>query len=229
MSQLVGVKRNLWFTEQGRVRRANFPIDGLVLYLPLWHPELTGSPIISKDLNALSCAVTGAVWTSTGRTFDGSDDTINCGVSDVLNLAAGAHTILLWAKTTTTDEKYLYLRWTYPSGYGMAISATQKLQIWAGTDPPGWLAGNSTFNDGLWHLVGYSKNGTAVTVWLDGQADGTPTGGVGLTNPGATAYIASRDGGNCWSGSIGEGWIYNRIVSAVEANHIYSSTKWRYQ
>jgi len=54
----------------------NFVFDpSLELYLPLY--ELDGSSFMSKDACGHICLVTGALWGSQGRTFDGGDDYID--------------------------------------------------------------------------------------------------------------------------------------------------------
>jgi hypothetical protein len=73
-----------------RARRAS-GIDiydpSLVLYLPFADHDMAGSTIISKDLNAHSCTVTGATWGSQGRSFDSTyDDFISVPDSPSLNL-----------------------------------------------------------------------------------------------------------------------------------------------
>ncbi|KKL23084.1 hypothetical protein LCGC14_2428930, partial [marine sediment metagenome] len=74
------VKRNLWATQQNGIlapKRMNFPIDGLELYLPLWHPELSGSPITAKIPlgGGIAGTVTGALHVPpTHRFFDGVYD-----------------------------------------------------------------------------------------------------------------------------------------------------------
>ena len=87
---MLGVKRNLWATQQSGLyapKRMNFPLDSLELYLPLGHPELSGSPIVSKDLNAHSCTVIGAVHVPpTHRAVDATDDKIT--VPDAASITA---------------------------------------------------------------------------------------------------------------------------------------------
>jgi len=69
----MSISKNMWRTGG----RLNFPLNGLALYAPLWHPELNVSPFISKDLNAYSYTITGTTWGVQGRTFDGTDDIFN--------------------------------------------------------------------------------------------------------------------------------------------------------
>jgi len=64
--------RSLWMTRKSGLqapKQISPSLNGLVLYAPLWHPELNGSPFLSKDLNAHTLTVTGATWTSQGRQF----------------------------------------------------------------------------------------------------------------------------------------------------------------
>lgn len=87
MDTLTRTNKNLWANNMiGGLTpyKRNFPLNGLALYLPLWHPELTGSTIISKDLNAHSCVVAGAIWGVDGRTFETADEieTADLGLTD---------------------------------------------------------------------------------------------------------------------------------------------------
>ncbi|MDO8687497.1 MAG: hypothetical protein Q7K41_02790, partial [Dehalococcoidales bacterium] len=76
----------------------------LVLYLPLYEPD--SSSLMSKDAYGHLAAVTGATWGTLGRTFDGSDDQIDCGNASSLVTAfggdtTGSYTYLWWQKVAS--------------------------------------------------------------------------------------------------------------------------------
>lgn len=55
-----------------------FPVsmEGCVLYLPLWQEDMQKSTLISYDHYHHFSTVTGALWSSQGRSFDGVDDRV---------------------------------------------------------------------------------------------------------------------------------------------------------
>ena len=71
----------------------NFSDPSCVLYLPLH--RLDGASFMSKDAYGHLCTATGALWTPRGRSFDGSDDLIDCGNP----VALGETTFMWWMKT----------------------------------------------------------------------------------------------------------------------------------
>lgn len=237
MQTLVGVKRNLWRTQQGRVSRMNFPIDPLVLHLPLWHPELSGSPFLSKDLNPHTCTVFGATWTSLGRSFDGVNDYVNCGDALSLDITT-AITIEAWINITAypavsahlagrddgTNRNFnLLLRLTAPT-------AVVDFNVWINNTPRG-ISSTSCSLATWYHLVA-TYNGAYENIYKNGLLDATPIAYTGAIDnddvsftTGCRAVLIDRD----YNGLIGEVRIYNRALSAPEILHNYLATKWRYQ
>ncbi len=247
MQQDYGVKRNLWATRQSGLyapKRMNFPIDSLKLYLPLGHPELSGSPIISKDLNAHSCTVTGAVHSPPiGRIFDGTDDYIDLGSSITKGLAAV--TYLLWINPT--DKSGLHeLSGDYTNETNASLAFLLTDQAGTGTfqfrsNLWGEAAGKQTLEStgttyayGVWHLVGITWDGTTHTIYIDGSADGSNTHSDSQLETTVTEnraignYQPSGAGTNEYQGSVGEVWIYSQALTVREIKHIYFATRWRY-
>jgi len=222
--------------------------DGLVLYLPFYHPELQGSPIISRDIYEHSCAVTGALWTPLGRNFDGADDIINCGSASILdNLAA--MTIILWVKPDTLGE----------SSVGRLIGKTPG-------DIPGWFLRFNTSNrlsanidyDGSDLYRFSATNVVTMSVWqmVTATWDGSTTAtnfkmyvnnaevsygagqnaiGSRVDDEAAILYVGSNaTTTKSYDGLIGEVLLYNKVLSLAQIQQIYSElllkyiTRWDY-
>uniref|UniRef100_A0A6M3LA42 Uncharacterized protein n=1 Tax=viral metagenome TaxID=1070528 RepID=A0A6M3LA42_9ZZZZ len=76
--------------------------NGCVLYLPLWHNELSGGVFSSADDFRLTCTVSGATHVATGRDLDGSDDLITIG-----NIGTNIKSLSFWIDPETTSESIL--------------------------------------------------------------------------------------------------------------------------
>ncbi len=220
--------------------------NSLVLYAPLWHPELTGSPFLSKDLNAFSCAVTGATWGSQGRTFDGTDDLIvtsaNIGISGNAPL-----TIIAWVKpaaeSLVTNKIANIVGWGWADG-GATDPATAcgcSLATF-GWDGAGhwklWLPATTTPSTtihlaaDIWYCLGATYDGTTIVNYNNGAADGSGAPSVTPNFANTPVYIGRKLGvaaDRLWlKGTGGEVFIYNRALTAAEILRSYNSTKWRY-
>lgn len=256
MTQLVsGVRNNLWRRTQSGLyapERRKFPINGLVLYLPLWHPELNGSTIVSKDLNAVSCTVAGALWSAlTGRWFDGTNDNIT-GTSPfgAVDFKNQAFTVEMWAKidsgkaasplffnaTSAADEFCITL------AYSVATDRLDFIFNRADRNATGRyvlrVAGQTALIQDVWcHiLVTYDGLGTPSTTatlcYLNGAVQTTSDEIGTWGGEQTTSFYIFKDveGGAIYGkGYCGEVRLYDRVLTAVEALHNYNATKWRYQ
>lgn len=229
MQERAGARHNLWMTRApGGFKRMNFPLNGLVLYLPLWHPELSGATIVSKDLNAYSFAVTSPTWGRTGRTFNGTSDVISTG--SIYSYAANASaTLIAWINTTSNaeqgiiaignvdisidlDDNRLLTQRNYSAGLARLVNSTY------------------TVPSGVWTCVATTLFGGNVSFFADGLAKDAnlacPNDAgtnqllrVGYGRAGAVAYM---------NGLIGEAVIYSPAVNFAGYQRFYQTTKWRY-
>jgi hypothetical protein len=237
MQTVTGVGSSLWIKKAAglpNIARRKFPINGLVFYAPLWHPELNTSPFISKDLNAHSCTVTGATWGIQGRTFDGAGNNINCGDNIALDLTTNI-TVLTWVYLTgnlggfytsaSRDDAASARNWT------LQIDDSNRV-LWRpvqdGTGKSAYGANNS-ISQNTWYLMGGSCDGTTSKAWLNGAVQGTTAACTSIDNDDVSLYIGLRSGGSSpFAGVIGEVWIYNIALTQAGHTQIYQSTKWRY-
>jgi len=225
-----------------------FPTEGLMLYLPLW--ALKGSGFKSTDAYRHSCAVTGAVWGSQGRTLDG-DDYINPTYGATLYPTLA--TFMCWVKSTN-DAGMVLAGWTDTTvdatyqavwiGDGVTGSLTNELIAMLRNPTNPYILGYETATrtelfDGAFHHVAVTFNGTTCSIYLDGASKTVTVGsgsnngkfgglaGVNEMNIGSWNRLTGRAG--YLTGSIGDVWLYNRALSAVEIQHNRLATMWRYQ
>ncbi|MEM4258130.1 MAG: DUF2341 domain-containing protein [Candidatus Thermoplasmatota archaeon] len=93
-----------------------------------------------------------------------------------------------------------------------------------------------TVNDGLWHHVGVTYNGTHFVLYVDGQVDGSVLWDVGETNQrNVTIGVHQWLNGNFedylsfFNGFIDEVLIFNRTLDNAEVKSLFQATLYQYQ
>lgn len=213
---------------------------GCVLYLPLWHPSLSGPVFKSADPFGHICTVTGALYKGDklGRWFDHSDDLINCGHHSAFNFTdASNFTVIVWMKTDTDfsgGEVSIISKWEVAANPRMriAIETDNSLRFdisdGANTD---FVDPATDPTDNAWHfIVAIYESGVKLEFLMDTVSLGTDVvfnaGDFSTTDD---LVIGNRDGGgSAYSEYVGEVWIYNRVLAIAEQTHIYNVAKGRY-
>ena len=172
--------------------------------------------------------------------FDGTDDYMSGNTTPLANTTEG--TIEAWIKTTSTAN---------PGGHIYGESLPGTFTYWAhfrlngsvlhfvvdDDDVVAQADGSSTVNDGNWHHVAITGDGSNWTFYVDGVAE-TPTfdrgDGTKWFNdaPGLTHYsIGALDRGtrgNFFDGEIGEVRVYPRALTGAAVFQNYNATKETY-
>jgi len=194
---------------------------------------MTGSPIYSYDKNRHAGTVTGATWGYQGRTFDGTDDRINCGDKAVFNLT-DAITLMAWINVTT-DVGYagVIAKGTAGGYYLLDLDAggDYARANWVGVSGAHPVVDNTVeLINGTWYLIGWSYDRQNSRLWVNGvnvQTD--PQTEAILSATGGSLLIGEDFSGAAdFNGIIGDCWLYNRVLTLAEIQHIYNATKWRY-
>ena len=218
----------------------NFVSDpSLVLYLPLYRPD--GSPFMSRDAYGHLCTVTGALWRPNGRSFDG-DDFINCGQPSVLDFTpqADPFSVMAWVKTTSAASEAILAKGYNPGTASYQYYIFGHAAGYVGSFLGGtYSAGTANIKDGSWHLVAITvpAASSGLVIYVDGNADtfSSGDGSIGGDTNGMDVLVGARRNTNnanttsFFNGSVGEVWIYSRVLTPLEIQHNYLATKWRYQ
>jgi len=205
-----------------------------VLYLPLH--RLDGVSFMSKDAYGHLCTVTGALWTSQGRKFDGLDDRIDIGTGSVPTLnPTNAMTLIVWANPSVlASSVYNNGDHYYQQGFRIYISLN-KIKFYIKT-----VDGSATIESGVIAvnekycvIATYDKDGGANNVRMSvNNVEVTPATLTGTIVP-FTAYdIGTRLGQSTWdyyTSLIGEALLHSRAFTLLEKQNYYLATKWRYQ
>ncbi len=234
-----GVTRNLWRRTQSGLYapdRAIVPSNNLSLYVPLWHPELNGATIVSKDLNAKSFTVTGATWGITGRTFAGTDDDISTASDNWLPLGNAARTIASWFRTATVGATVSYLLsyglWGTNSAF-FGINRNGAVITIAGYNET--HSGTYVISVDTWYLLFVSMTTTGIATFFYSpfafiQVDINEAHTYN-TQAGNKTTIGARNAAtpsNNFDGIMGDGAVWAQTFSGPERTNFWNKTRWRY-
>ena len=161
--------------------------------------------------------------TNTAAQFDGVNDYVQMTGSTGIPVAAANRSVEAWFKTTSSARQVIF-------DYG-SMTATQQYGLWinaGGTSMTAWGFGNgndkvftmpAAVNDGAWHQVVLTYNGTTLTLYIDSVALATQAAtrstvmdayGFGI---GAVINPTNANSGGFFTGSIDEVSFYTTVLS----------------
>ena len=193
-----------------------------------------GSGLTACDLSGKRNhgSINGPIW-SLGRehidnalSFDGVDDYVYLGNPASLQPSPNI-TFSLWFNFTTAQiEKVMIRKRSY--GYSIKTDATNgnKIRVVICTSSTVDLDWTSSvlYNDGKWHFAVATCDGNELKVYVDGNLEGTVTGGAGAIYYGSGGIAIGRDGdydGGYFNGLIDDVRIYNRAAEIGEIKAHY--------
>jgi PKD repeat protein len=147
--------------------------------------------------------------------FDGSSSITIPGYTGING--NGSRTVATWIKSSASKNSCV-VHWGASALYSRATFRMTPANIrmeWSG----GGITGATTINDGLWHHVAYTFDGSTVTLYVDGQVDGVNSNASAINTgvAGETEVeIGSQLGNNIYSGAMDNVLIYNRALSPEE-------------
>lgn len=215
--------------------------DNLSLNYPLWSANLQGTPIVSVDTTQYSATVTGANWTSQGRTFDGNNDYIT--ITDTVAIqniydGIGGASIVMWLKPTSAAAAERPIE---------KQSWCVYLNIAAGTTTTPTFFYDFSGNDLYWNLPAIPLNswsqivitladttaGTNPVTYKNGVAGGDlvqASTGVRVSDVGKDLLLGIRSTLlQDFNGTIGEFQIYHGVLTPTQVTALYNATAWKYE
>ncbi len=211
----------------GSDRRVTDP--SLVLDLPLY--KLDGASFMSKDAYGHLCAVTGALWTPRGRSFDGSDDYIDTHLSTDLS-GSGDFTAEVWVKAADSASRY-----TMSQSHGFDPYSSDWIMMFSQTTSLFWmrsvlLAAPTGFDGTRWNHLAmvWEKAVGKYKGYVNGELLGQSATVEGYGGVGSVKIGSSGDGiTTFFGGLIDEVRICDRALTPLEIMHHFLATKWRYR
>jgi hypothetical protein len=219
---------------KGRFLNALPPVrNGLVLELDALSYSGFGNTWYNLAGSGLNGTLTnGIVFSATGNTSsftsDGVNDRIDFGT--VPANTTGTATVGCWVKTTTTTQCMTVSFESYGSIYINRFTTGKILAFFDGSTGNNTSAdvSNTSVNDGKWHYIAATNNGTTCSMYIDGILDKTysetPSYSTGIYNQ----ISGQTDGNNHMNGSISFAHIYNRALSAYEIKQNFDYYRTRY-
>jgi prepilin-type N-terminal cleavage/methylation domain-containing protein len=158
--------------------------------------------------------------------FNGSTQYVNVGNMVSLDIADLKITIETWVKTTATapdTDVGMRIFTTYRASNSSRFSLGMRTdRIFSYANPAGSFSGTSTINNGRWHHVVTTYDGTTQKLYVDGVQENsrafTLTGEFYVQDDTIGAFHPT-DG--FWSGLIDEVRIYNASLTSVQIQSQY--------
>lgn len=133
----------------------------------------------------------------------------------------GSFSLGVWVKTTTSMGYLISQRDADNDGEYVLQLSGGAVCYW---DFPNGTGSNafcskSTVSDGRWHHVGFSRSGTLLSIYVDGQLSNTlkPTTINGTKSSNGLAFgYDQRDNARFTKGNMRDAFIYSRALSAEE-------------
>jgi hypothetical protein len=165
-----------------------------------------------------------------GYEFDGSDDYVEILTPSGLS-SSDSFTVTAWVDGASQSDNTRIVNYgnTSANQGGFILGQTSSGKIRAYTDAGGgsWnqITGNTSFDDGNWHLIVMTYNGSTDTrqLYLDGEKDGSETHGYdnSPSNPGISLGNRLDSQSEGQKGVVDNIRIYDRALSASEIDKLY--------
>ena len=229
--------------------KANAPVtvkalrEGLVLDMPFDHDETQGT-VADRSGQGNHGRVSGAQWTAEGKNggsyvFAADGDEIV--ISNNASLSPKQLTLAAWIKTSTGDHYWRRIfDKSYGQGFALSVAGDDQGKKWYGQVSmeigPGAHCAMTTkrVNDGQWHHLAMTFDGTEELIYMDGQPQGkfhwSQPGRVGASDFNlvigcnrSNLAKSEDDLGVSFRGMIGQPMMWNRALSTNEIAFLYNS------
>jgi hypothetical protein len=194
-------------------------------------------PVISDNIGSNDAIIQQASppFSQTSCLFDGSNEYVTMGNASELSFErTDAFSVSCWFKLDPGDSGYLMSKMDAgPTGYGLfADSSNTRIYIQDTSSFQIEVTTTSAYDDGIWHHVVVTYDGTSlasgISIYIDGSSVGTSTvddtlGTNSILNT-ASFNVSSRTDGaaGLMDGKIDEAAVYDKELSSGEVAAIYN-------
>ena len=202
--------------------------SGLVGYWTFDGPDISGANALDKSGSGNTGTIVGATKTigklGQALKFNGTSDFVLLGDPPILNFGTGNFSASVWVYPTETDNFTSIIDFTNNGVGGWAIQDLGGLNWIDFMLPLNARARSQTFTRNIWHHVVAIRNGSTISIYVDGVKGSDNTDGSDVdTNP--NPALGFSFGGRDWSGKLDDVRIYNRALSASEILQLYRMGK----
>jgi len=162
--------------------------------------------------------------------FDGVNDYIVVSQNSSINIENGSFFVGMWFKTNTVLNNgrvtgLLYKRAGGPVAFLMSLvpgSGIIRWNYYDGTNDLN-LYSSVRVDNSLWHFVGWNRNGTNFSLYLDGVMQNSNVSTMGSMTNAGNLEIGSgiADGWNYFNGIIDEVRLYGTALSVGQIQQLY--------
>jgi hypothetical protein len=160
--------------------------------------------------------------------FDGSDDYVDCTNNVAFDVIDDTITVAAWIKVYTFDKNYQTIVAKGDSSWRLSRNQTTDNIHWRcnGPSPALRVNGQVNVNDGRWHHVAGTYDGTTARLYVDGIADGLVATSGPIARNTERVYIGENPEapGRQWSGLIDDVRVYSRALSEDEIRYLADAT-----
>ena len=193
----------------------------------------SGGSAFDGTLNGTATVVAGGVGNC--LSISGANaNSASCRIaSSVVPLdATSPWTVAIWIRTSTAGACYAY------QGDGGWADGNTSFYLNQGNGDPGtraggvryaqnWVTGTSAINDGIWHHIVVSCNGSTRSVYVDGVLENSGDTDWGALGTGSQFWIggnaSNNDGAQNLNGQIDEVNVYDQALSPAQVQALYAS------
>ena len=166
--------------------------------------------------------------------LDGTNDYIYR--SSLSGFNSSTYTVLLWGKFVSVSSSGVLFSLGRSSGdadtEAQLYYNNSRLVYWdyAGSIAFNFINSSGTLSTNVYQYLGFTKNSTNGTFYIDGYSSGTGTAGFDASISTNDFVIGAdiRDSINYVNGNISQFLLYNRVLSSSEVLQNYNATKARF-
>ena len=136
-----------------------------------------------------------------------------------------ARTVEAWVKTTNaSDNPGVAGYGTYTADESFVVGIEPGAITVDGDSDYHLIPTTHTLNDGTWHLVAVTYDGTTITAYLDGQLMGSALFNAPLDTLGANLTLGSVPGYNQFSGALQDVSVYPTALTATKLSAQFAAS-----
>jgi hypothetical protein len=149
--------------------------------------------------------------------FDGQGDYVDLGTSPDFDIADRI-TIAAWVKVTAFDMDWQAIIAKGDTAWRLSRDQDNNLHFGCTGLWPEWVRGNVDVNDGRWHHVAGSYDGSELRLYVDGKLDASARTQGAINVNAYPVYIGenAEHPGRSWHGLIDDVRLYNYALSETE-------------
>lgn len=191
--------------------------------------EGTGTTIYNRSGDStMQGSITGATWITDGPNGKPALQFMAVGQRVTLGSITlpSKVTVAAWIRTTSTATMYPFFS-NRGNGLYFGVSSGRLFTYYNTAAPVSMYSANVKLNDGKWHFVAWTSDGTVSTMYIDGKKDSS----IAQTRvpETGTGYIGYDPANNqSFFGSVSELGVYTDLLTASDIQRMYTQGALRY-